>query len=167
MANRHRGQSTFNLAHQVVALPLQLQRTKRDLVEYRWVEQLNVRVLEDKGDVAAETEREPLVLQANTVDGFPSEEEFASRREAEGVQNSQQGGLAGAVCAQQRDSFPRGDREGEPMQGRNALIVETQIARFKSGEQFTLVSNPYRQRPGKQKSSKACVVACSHLKICP
>src|SRR5262249_18329444 len=93
------------------------------LLPYRWGKDLRVGVLEHEANPRSEAAVELLVFQLVLGHLFAERGERAAVREEQPVDHLEQGGLAAAVGAQQRDRLAGRDRQAHIVERRIALEI--------------------------------------------
>ena len=94
-----------------IGRPAELQRSKRELIEDRGIEQLGIGILKHQAHTAAEIERERLILEMLFGERLPAEVDRTGFGKAEAIEKAQQGGFPRPIGPQQRDPLAGGDRQ--------------------------------------------------------
>ena len=127
MGNTHEFHRLGHFGQNCFFRPLQLQRSKRDLVKDRGVEELHIRILEDQRDPAAKGQGVVIALEEFGGQPLAVEAYRAFGCEVQGIENAQQGRFSRSVCAQQCDAFALRDLQRQSAQRGNAIVLEARV----------------------------------------
>jgi hypothetical protein len=111
-------------------------RTVCDFVEYRGIEELDIRILKDERYASPEIQKEFFLLKELFGERVAFEFDRTGRGKIERIQNSQERGLAGAVGAEQRNPIPCFDVERESADRRDRFVGEADVLQFENCRQF-------------------------------
>lgn len=127
----HEVEHVGDSAADVVVGPAELERAEGYFVEDGWVEELDIGVLEDECNAAAKCEGVRFVLEVFFGEGFAKGADAAAGGEVESVEQSQEGGFAGAVCAEDGDAATFVDGEADGVErGDVAGVVVGDVLQF-------------------------------------
>ncbi len=113
--------------------PAHLQGPEGDLVEDGRVEELDVGVLEDEADAAAEGERRVVVGEAFFGERLAEGLDPPAIGEIEPVEEPEKRRLARAVGAEQHDALAGHDAQAEAVEGRRLVIGVADIGHVEDG----------------------------------
>ena len=102
------------------ARPSHLQRPEGYFVEHGRIEELDIGVLEDESYAPSKRNRKVVVAKAFGRESIAAEADDPVRREAESVEQAQQGRFSGAICAYQRDRLSAIDGQRKSAERGNA-----------------------------------------------
>jgi hypothetical protein len=111
---------------------LQLQGSVGDLVEYRGIEELDIRILKDERYASPEIQEKFLLLKMLFGERVAFEFDRTGRGEIERIQDSQERGFARAVGAEQGNPIPCFDVERESTDRRDRFVGEADILQFEN-----------------------------------